>query len=93
MVGNTSPTAADTRIDHPTKLDNGASVLTPIKSNATVTVGNAMIPPTDDAKQRKTNKAWTIEQRRYALLAISQFSIGRPSEAYSERRGTHRKPR
>jgi hypothetical protein len=57
MVGNTSPTAADTRIDHPTKLDNGASVLTPIKSNATaITVGNAMIPPTDDARQRKTNE-------------------------------------
>jgi hypothetical protein len=27
LTGNTSPTAADTSIDHPTKLDNGASVL------------------------------------------------------------------
>jgi hypothetical protein len=44
--------------DHPTKLDNGASVMRPTKSKVTaVTVGRKMIPMTDDATQRNANES------------------------------------
>ena len=40
VVGNSKPMAADIRRDHPTKLDNGASVLRPITSKIrAITVG------------------------------------------------------
>ena len=58
VVGNSKPMAADIRRDHPTKLDNGASVLRPITSKIrAITVGRMIIPMTDDAIQRITNES------------------------------------
>jgi hypothetical protein len=58
VVGNSRPMAADMRRDHPTKLDNGASVLRPIISKVrAITVGRMIIPMRDAATQRITNES------------------------------------
>lgn len=82
--GNTNPTAADISIDHPTKFDKGASVLTPIKSNATaMRVGRTMIPIADDATQRSTNERRDKGGTTLRMMVIYQSQYGRPRCGFS----------
>jgi hypothetical protein len=58
VVGHTKPMAAAARSDHPTKLDNGASVLRPRTSNVTaISIGTKTMPMADDPTQRNTNES------------------------------------
>ena len=71
------------RRDHPTKFDNGASVLRPIRSNKMVTiVGKKKIPTAEAATQRTTNESADSRATMLRILVMSQFTMPRQASTF-----------